>query len=145
MSIFPEDAIENAEEINETLHKEELKLYKEYAIDFNTGQFLYNDTGKNIIVEKDEAIKIWIWKTLQTSRNRYLIYSSNYGHDFETIIGKGYNKNLINSELERLIEECLLANKYITEILEINTDFKGSKLYIYVTVKTVYGMVNVDV
>ncbi|APH17555.1 DUF2634 domain-containing protein [Clostridium botulinum] len=145
MSIFPEDTIENTEEINETLHKEELKLYKEYAIDFNTGQFLYDDTGKNIIVEKNEAIKIWIWKALQTSRNRYLIYSSNYGNDFETIIGKGYNKNLINSELERLIEECLLANPYITEILEINTDFKGSKLYIYVTVKTVYGMVNVDV
>lgn len=145
MSIFPDETIENAEEINETLHKEELKLYKEYAIDFNTGNFLYDDTGRNIIVEKNEAIKIWIWKTLQTSRNRYLIYSSNYGHDFETIIGKGYNKNLINSELERLIEECLLANTYITEILEINTDFKGSKLYIYVTVKTVYGTVNVDV
>ncbi|ACQ52794.1 DUF2634 domain-containing protein [Clostridium botulinum] len=145
MSIFPDETIENAEEINETLHKEQLKLYKEYAIDFNTGQFLYDDTGKNIIVGKNEAIKIWIWKALQTSRNRYLIYSSNYGHDFETIIGKGYNKNLINSELERLIEECLLANPYITEILEINTDFKGSKLYIYVTVKTVYGTVNVDV
>ncbi|NFQ86819.1 DUF2634 domain-containing protein [Clostridium sporogenes] len=145
MSIFPDETIENAEEINETLHKEELKLYKEYAIDFNTGNFLYDDTGRNIIVEKNEAIKIWIWKALQTSRNRYLIYSSNYGHDFETIIGKGYNKNLINSELERLIEECLLANTYITEILEINTDFKGSKLYIYVTVKTVYGTVNVDV
>ncbi|MHB9947320.1 terminase [Clostridium botulinum] len=145
MSIFPDDTIENTEEINETLHKEELKLYKEYAIDFDTGQFLYDDTGKNIIVGKNEAIKIWIWKVLQTSRNRYLIYSSNYGHDFETIIGKGYNKNLINSELERLIEECLLANPYITEILEINTDFKGSKLYIYVTVKTVYGTVNVDV
>ncbi|MBO0537905.1 DUF2634 domain-containing protein [Clostridium botulinum] len=145
MSIFPDETIENAEGITETLHKEELKLYKEYATDFNTGQFLYDDTGKNIIVEKNEAIKIWIWKALQTSRNRYLIYSSNYGHDFETIIGKGYNKNLINSELERLIEECLLANPYITEILEINTDFKGSKLYIYVTVKTVYGTVNVDV
>lgn len=145
MSIFPEDIRENTEEINETLHKEELKLYKEYAIDFNTGQFLYDDIGKNIIVEKNEAIKIWIWKALQTTRNRYLIYSNNYGHDFETIIGKGYNKDLINSELERLIEECLLSNPYITEILEINTDFKGSKLYINVIVKTIYGEVNVDV
>ena len=145
MSIFPEDTIENEEEINEILHKEQLKLYKEYAIDFNTGQFVYDDPGENIIVEKNEAIKIWIWKALQTSRNRYLIYSSNYGHDFETIIGKGYNKNLINSELERLIEECLLSNPYIIEIVQIRTNFYGSNLHIDVTVKTVYGEVNLGV
>ncbi|MHB9945609.1 terminase [Clostridium botulinum] len=145
MSIFPDDTIENTEEINETLHKEELKLYKEYAIDFDTGQFLYDDTGKNIIVEKNEAIKIWIWKALQTSRNRYLIYSSNYGHDFETIIGKGYNKNLINSELERLIEECLLVNPYIVEIIKVSTSFEGSNLQIHVTVKTIYGEVKLGV
>ena len=145
MSIFPDDTIENTEEMDETLHKEELKLYKEYAINFDTGQFLYDDTGKNIVVEKNEAIKIWIWKALQTSRNRYLIYSSNYGHDFETIIGKGYNKNLINSELERLIEECLLVNPYIVEIIKISTSFEGSNLQIDVTVKTVYGEVKLGV
>ena len=56
---------------NEVIVKEKKKqiVPKEYEIDFNTGQL----TGR--IVEGKEAIAVWIWLVLQTSRYRYYIYS----------------------------------------------------------------------
>lgn len=143
MSIFPEDA----EIINEmyTIDDTELPIFKEYAIDFSTGQFLYNDIGKNIIVEKNEALKVWIWCALQTERFKYKIFNNNYGNDFETIIGKGYNTELTDAELARMVEECLLVNNYITSVESTNIQLEGSKLSISVSVKTVYGEVNIDV
>lgn len=143
MSIFPQDT-EIVEEMY-AIENIELPVFREYAIDFSTGQFLYDDAGKNIVVEKNEALKIWIWCALQTERLKYKIYNDNYGHDFESIIGKGYNKELVNAELERMIEECLLANPYINEVLKLDTKLEESKLYIKITVKTIYGEVNVDV
>ena len=58
----------------------DLPLFKEIAIDFKSGEPILKD-GEFIILEKTEALKVWVWKTLKTERNRYLIYSENYGND----------------------------------------------------------------
>lgn len=140
MSIFPELIEEIQIENNE-----QLPIFREYAINFNCGAFLYTEDGKNIILEKNEAIKVWIWKALQVNRNRYSIYSDNYGNEFEELIGKGYSKELIDSEMIRLVEECLLINRYIKSVENVTTTFEGSKVIVVVKVKTVYGEVEVSV
>ena len=71
----------------------ELPVFKELAFDFNTGQLLTNG-GKYYYVEKNEAIKIWIWKALFTSRYTYLAYSTDYGNEIYTLIGRYLNKEL---------------------------------------------------
>ena len=41
---------------------------------------IYKEVGKGLkIVEGNEAIKIWIYKALQTPRYQYVIYSWDYG------------------------------------------------------------------
>lgn len=97
---------------NEEEEEQEESLYipREYGIDFETGQL----SGK--IVEGYDALLVWVWLALQTPRYRYYIYSENYGQEYEDLIGKSYSTELTDSELERMTEECLTENPYITGI-----------------------------
>lgn len=97
---------------NEEEEEQEESLYipREYGINFETGQL----SGK--IVEGYDALLVWAWLALQTPRYRYYIYSENYGQEYEDLIGKSYSTELTDSELERMTEECLTENPYITGI-----------------------------
>ncbi|GAB6150758.1 DUF2634 domain-containing protein [Clostridium novyi] len=142
MSIFPDNL--NDEDII-TNDNEQLEVFKEYAIDFETGQFLYDELGENIIIEKDEAIKVWCWMALQTEKYKYKIYNK-FGNEFNTLRGKGFTKELVGAEMFRFAEECLLVNKYIKEILSVETDLTHDILHTKVRIRTVYnGEVEVSV
>lgn len=97
------------EEVTEQ-QEEEIYIPKEYGIDFETGQL----TGK--VVDGLEAVKVWAWLALQTARERYYIYTTDYGQEYEDMIGKGYTKDYLKAELMRMTEECLTMNPYITGI-----------------------------
>lgn len=127
--------------ISEEMENLETQPYREYGLDFETGQL----TGK--IVEGLEAVKVWVWLALQTPRYRYYVYSWNYGQEYEDLIGKGYSRDYILSELERMTEECLTVNSYITGIRDFLAEFKGEKVNIMFTILTDFGdeEVSVDV
>lgn len=108
---------------------------KEYEIDFNTGQL----TGR--VVEGLEAIKVWIWVTLQTVRYRYPIYSWDYGSELEDLIGQGHSKNYIITEAQRMIEDCLLINDNIQSITDLKVDLIENKTNIEFAANTIYGTV----
>lgn len=97
---------------NEEEEEQEESLYipKEYGINFETGQLSWK------IVEGYDALLVWVWLALQTPRYRYYIYSEDYGQEYEDLIGKSYSTELTDSELERMTEECLTENPYITGI-----------------------------
>lgn len=121
---------------------QELPFYTEIKWDFeNNKPFLLN--GEFVKVTGNEAIKTWIIKTLQVNRYKHIIYSFDYGEELESLIGKGYSQTLINSEVARLIKECLLINPYITSVDNIKITFKNEGLLlICCDVATVYGNVN---
>ena len=129
MGLFP--AYIEDEEIVEEL-TEELETPREFGIDFTTGQL----TG--IIVEGVEAIKVWIYFALQIARYRYFICSWEYGNEIEDLYGKGYSAEHLESEISRMIEECLLENEYIEKVVVENTEDKLGKLKAKVTVTTIY-------
>lgn len=114
-------------------------LHKEYELDFATGQL----TGK--ILESKEALKVWIYKTLLTKRYRYLIYSWDYGQDLEEIIGGGYEKGLIKSEVERRIKDCLLIHPHIKACTNFTIKLQQDQLYVDFTINTIYGEVDINV
>ena len=118
----------------------ELPVFKELAFDFVTGQ-LKTRGGLYYYVEKNEAIKVWIWKALHASRFTYLAYSTNYGNEIYTLVGRYLAKQLLYSELKRMIEEALLCNPYITSLTEFEVTQKGSKVECVFAVNTIYGNV----
>ena len=108
---------------------------------------LYKEVDKGLkVVEGNEAIKIWIYKALQTPRYQYEIYSWDYGSELLSLIGKAYTKGLTQSEASRYIKEALLINPYILDVNVVSTSFDGDVLSANVRVKTIYdGEVIVNV
>lgn len=128
-------------------NEEEVPLAKEYAYDFNEGDFKLRD-GKLYIVEGKEAVKIWIEKILRTSRYKEVIFSWSFGNEFEDkIIGKGYTKGLIKAEVERYTREAINASlsNYVTSLHGFDIQFEGNLLTIAFNAETIYGEVGVVV
>lgn len=115
------------------------KLHREYDVDFATGQL----TGK--VLEGKEALKVWIYKILLTKRYKHIIYSWDYGQDLEEIIGRGYEKGLIKSEVERRIKDCLLIHPHIKECNNFNIRLQQDQLQVDFIVNTIYGEVDINV
>jgi hypothetical protein len=134
---FIPNTLTNITELQTTV---ELPVFRELAFDFETGQ-LKTKGGKYYYVEKNEAIKIWCWKTLFTPRYVHLAYSVNYGNEIYTLIGRYLEKKLLLSELRRMIEEALLCNPYITSLTDFNITQEGSKVTCTYSVNTLYGNV----
>jgi len=123
----------------------DLPTPKEYAWDFENNCFLYDADGKHRIVEGDEAIKIWVYKALNTERFRYLAYSWQYGIELRPFIGKVMGVQQRYSEIKRVIVECLMVNPYIKSIDTIDIKHEGDTVNISIMLTTIYGEVNVDV
>ena len=126
---------------------EEMLTFKEYAIDFKTGEYI-KDENKNIkVLEKNEALKVWIFKALKTERFRYTdVHSDNYGSELETNIGTIYQKSVKDALMINQIRDTLLVNPYILECY--NFDISNEDEYvpqITFNVKTVYGELEMEV
>ena len=120
-----------------------LPVFEEWAYDFEKNEFLKRG-GRYYKVQKNEALKIWIYKALKTPRYRYQAYSRKYGNELEELIGLSQNRQIMESELERYIQEALLVNPYITEVDEFEFEYgvetpRGKATVVYFTVNTVYG------
>lgn len=137
MSLLPEFILEDEVEEDEIEDTEELP--REYGIDFVTGQL----TGE--IVEGKEAVKVWIWLALRVPRYRHIINTWEYGNEIESLIGKGYSQEHLNSEVKYMIEDALSPNEYITDITNIDATLNNDKLTVRLTAETPYGEVKIDV
>lgn len=129
------------EETEEETQEENLYIPREYGINFETGQL----SGK--MVEGYEALLVWAWLALRTSRYRYYIYSEDYGQEYENLVGKSYSEELTDSELERMTEECLTENPYITGIENFTCTKDEEKVTVSFRMITEFGdgEVNTDV
>lgn len=134
MGLLPEDIEEDEELENDIEEQEEVQEEPtEYEIDFKTGQLTGN------IVKGLEAIKTWIYLALRVTRYKHTIFSWAYGNEIDAIIGCGYERDLLESEIERVVTECLLENEYITDVDSFEFEFSGSRLAASFNVHTLYG------
>ncbi|MEX6519310.1 DUF2634 domain-containing protein [Fusobacterium animalis] len=126
---------------------EEIPIFKEYAIDFKTGEYLKDENNDIKVLEKNEALKVWIFKALKTERFRYVdVHSDNYGSELETNIGSIYQKSVKDALMINQIRDTLLVNPYILECY--NFDISNEDEYvpqITFNVKTVYGELEMEV
>ena len=129
--------------LNETETQEsELPLFKEMAIDFETGEPII-ENNEIVTLEGSEALKVWIWRALKTERYKYKVYSNNYGNELKEQLGTIYDKTIKDAILENEIRECLGVNPYITRLhsFTIETPEGMQHPYIYFSVDTVYGTI----
>lgn len=104
---------------------------KTYQMDFENERVIGN-------VEGLEAMKQAIFKILNTERYQYLVYSWNYGSEFQDLFGMPVT--YVCPELERRITEALTWDKRIKEVTDFSfdTSLRGAVKASF-TVHTIYG------
>ena len=122
-----------------------LPVFQEYAWNFDTDTFIFEAGGKHKIVTENEALKVWIYKTLKTERWRYRAYDSSYGIELEQFIGRRINNSDSATEVERYVEEALFVNPYIISIDEVSSTTDGDLLELDISLTTIYGALKVTV
>lgn len=133
MSLFP--FMTNSEGVESSVTS---SIYKEYDFDFKTGTL----TSK--VLEGKDAVKVWIYKALKTQRYIHNVYSWDYGHDLDDLIGKGYEKGFIDSEVERRIKDCLSVNDNIIDCYGFDISLVNDNLKVSFKVNTTYGEVEIN-
>ena len=116
-----------------------LPIPKDIAIDFETGNPIIKDNDF-VIVEKDEAIKVWCYYALKINKDKFIIYSPNYGSTLEELIGNNYVDN-DKYELEKKVSDCLLVSPYIKSIdkVEVEFDSETGELSGDIYITTIYS------
>ena len=133
-SIFP-SFVEEVKAIEQNQNNA-LPIAKEIAIDFNTGNPIIKNNDY-VIVEKNDAIAVWCYYALKIAKGRFLAFTRNYGSELEEkIIGKQYNPDTYG-KIKRIVEDCLLVNKYIKSVDNVQVEF-DDKLTIEIELTTVY-------
>ena len=126
---------------------EEMPTFKEYAIDFKTGEYIKDENNDIKVLEKNEALKVWIFKALKTERFRYVdVHSDNYGSELETNIGTIYQKSVKDALMINQIRDTLLVNPYILGCY--NFEISNEDEYvpqITFNVRTIYGELEMEV
>jgi len=126
--------------LNQNTEKEELPIFREYAIDFDTLEPLKN--GNNLIeLSGKEALKVWIFKALKTKRNFYGIHSDSYGNNLDVHIGTIYQESIKNALIISEIKDCLLVNPYILDCynFELNYNSDDNSLKASFNISIIYG------
>ena len=100
-----------------------LPIPKDIAIDFTTGNPIIKDNDF-VIVEKDEAIKVWCYYALKINKDRFIIYSPQYGSTLEEMIGNNYVDN-DKYKLEKKVSDCLLVSPYIKSVDKVEAEFNS--------------------
>lgn len=130
--------------ITETTENTELPIFKEVAWNYETDTPILQD-GEPVIVEKNEALKVWIYKALKTERYIYMAHTWRYGAETESLIGTSLTPSAAKSEIKRYVTEALLVNPYISELKDFSVTYDGDIVTVAFKTITVYGEVSINV
>lgn len=124
-----------------------LPPFMEYAIDFETGEYIKDEKTNDIkILKENEALKVWCFKALKTERNRYGFHSDSYGTDLFEHPGTIYQKSVKDALMINQIQDTLLANPYILECYDFNISNEDEYVpEISFKIKTIYGEDNLTI
>lgn len=114
------------------------KPSKTYAIDLDRGRIVGHVDGIGAV---QQAIR----KALITPRFKCLVYDNQYGSEIkDLIITKDATRELIETELPRLVEDALLPDTRILGVRDFSFSFEDEKAYIKFTADTIYGQTAIE-
>lgn len=89
------------------------------------------------MIDDLDAIRQAVVKILQTERFLYLIYTTDYGTEWNGLLGK--DQLYVQSELKRRVREALLQDERITDVDDFRFRFDGDAAIVAFTVVSIYG------
>lgn len=101
-----------------------------YRLDWNRNRVIGMTDGL-------EAVKQAVFKILQTTRFKHLIYSSNYG--CEIMRSLAADPSFVKSEIGRYVEEALLQDDRVKAVDDIQVKLEQDRALVTLTVVTEAG------
>ncbi|MFD1991552.1 DUF2634 domain-containing protein [Paenibacillus nicotianae] len=107
-----------------------------YQVDWERGVI----TG---MIDGLDSIRQAVLKILNTERYQYLIYSEDYGTEWQQILGQDHL--FVRAEIQRMITEALLQDDRIEQIVDFQTYWtSGEDIRVSFTVQTRYGSFQIN-
>lgn len=113
--------------------------------DIQLPSLTYRVIGGHIVgkINEYDAMVQAISKIMQTVRMRWEIYTKEYGHDLEDLIGK--EMPYVMSEVERMITEALKGDDRVDGVNFTNvTQIDATTVHINLQVSTLFGKINTE-
>lgn len=116
---------------------------EEVEVQMPTRTYKISNGRVNGWIDDLEAMRQAVEKILLTERFEWVIYSDNYGIEIQDLIGNEFD--LIQSEIERVVSEALLADERIESVdnFDLQQTDRSSLLFSF-TVLTVFGEINME-
>ncbi len=116
---------------------------EEVEVQMPTRTYKISNGRVNGWIDDLEAMCQAVEKILLTERFEWVIYSDNYGIEIQDLIGNDFD--LIQSEIERVVSEALLADERIESVdnFDLQQTDRSSLLFSF-TVLTVFGEINME-
>lgn len=111
--------------------------YRDWAIDFDTGK-LATRGGRHYIVENEDALRVWIWKVLQTKQGVYPCYDDDFGSEMHALVGETDVEDMA-AHAEFYLESALTVSPYIDAVRDVTVVRKLDRAIISFTVVTIWG------
>ena len=121
-----------------------LPILKEVAWDFANDVAVLRG-GIPVVVEREQAVLVWAWHALHTERWRWPCFSGQYGNDPAVLIAQSYQAETKHAEVQRYVEECLLACPYITAVTGIEISAQEDQLLVNFIIQSIYGEIKMEV
>lgn len=127
-NLFPENTEQSwgAEHVPE-IQDEGVRFGRSWRFDFNAGEFVMTPTRKIAGAQGTEAWILWCQKAIRTPRYRHLIYSRDYGQEFEELIGRGYSRAVQESEIQRIARETLMVDPRTASVEDFVFEWQGER------------------
>ena len=115
-----------------------LPLLQEWAFDFERMQFKVDASGLPFLVQRNEALKVWLFWAVTTERKRWRANSRGYGAEIERMIGMPVTTAIKSSELKRSIREAVEQCAYVKRVNRIDATLEDGVVVVSVDVCSVY-------
>lgn len=136
MSILPQSSkYETVKAFSAPEHT--LDEFCEYAYDFEKNELKTRD-GKHYYVFGNEAMKIWIYKAMITSRFRFSAYTERFGTEVFDLVGEVISNKLKQEEIKRYITEAIMVHPHMRAITNMVLEQHSSGIKVTVSCRTAF-------
>jgi hypothetical protein len=106
----------------------QVQFGRSWRFDFTKGEFVLTPTGVVAQNAGAEAWLEWCQKAVMTTRYRHLVYSRLYGQEFEDLIGRHLSRGANESEIKRMVTECLMLDPRTASVSNFTFAWDGDQV-----------------
>ena len=108
------------------------------SFDFLSGEFLFGEGGRPILINNQNAFEQWALKVCMTERNTRLAYSDKIGVEFMRL-AKLNDRAAIKSHIIRTLTEAIMIHPRAKAVKDFSFTMKGDSVWVSFKVRSDFG------